>query len=114
MAYAYLETNGSFSVILKPDKKPVTREDLSLTPEQETMPCIIISDGKIYRRNLERSGLTEKILNREMRESTKLSSLKDIFLCFCDEKKMLYFYTKKDKPLLPPAVSVPFTKGGNA
>ena len=44
----------------------------------------------------------------------KIESQKDIFLCFCDEKKMLYFYTKKDKPLLPPAVSVPFTKGGNA
>lgn len=113
VAYAYLETNGSFSVILKPEKKPVTREDLSLTSEQEAMPCIIISDGKIYRRNLERSGLTEKILNREMRKH-KIESQKDIFLCFCDEKKMLYFYTKKDKPLLPPAVSVPFTKGGNA
>ncbi len=94
VAYAYLETNGSFSVILKPEKKPVTREDLSLTPEQEAMPCIIISDGKIYRRNLERSGLTEKILNREMRKH-KIESQKDIFLCFCDEKKMLYFYTKK-------------------
>lgn len=109
-AYAYLETNGNFSVILKPEKKPVTREDLGIAAESESMPCIIISDGKIYQKNLERSGLTEKILNTEI-EKHKIQSKNDVFLCFCDEKRILYFYLKQAGSLLPPVISKPFSKG---
>ena len=65
VAYAYLETNGEFSLILKPEKKPVTREDLDIASDREYMPCIIISDGHIYRKNMERIGLDEARLKKE-------------------------------------------------
>ncbi len=93
VTYGYLETNGQFSLILKPEKKPVTREDMNLPPKPEAMPCIIISDGNIYNENMRRSGLSEEILEKEIRRLS-LGSLKNIFLCFCDEQLTLYFYPK--------------------
>lgn len=107
VAYAYLETNGNFSLILKPDKKPVTREDLHLPEEKEAMPCIIVSDGKIYQKNMERSGLNEDILNIQIK-ALSLGTVKDIFLCFCDEKKKLHFYPKKDSSHIAPVTVQPF------
>ena len=104
VAYAYLETNGDFSVILKPEKKPLTREDLHIPAEPEAMPCIVISDGKIYKKNLERSGYTENMLRREMKRH-EFQSEKDVFLCFCDEKRTLHFYPKKDDRFILPLTS---------
>lgn len=101
VAYAYLETNGNFSVILKPDKKPITRGDLNIPSPQEAMPCIIISDGYIYEENLERIGLSENDLEKEISKFS-LGTFKDIFLCFCDEHKTLHFYPKKDDSFILP------------
>lgn len=107
VAYAYLETNGEFSLILKPDKKPLTRGDLNLPSAEEAMPCIIISDGHIYVKNMERIGLSENNLKKEI-DKLSLNSVKDIFLCFCDEHKTLHFYPKKNDGYILPLDSQPF------
>lgn len=101
VAYAYLETNGNLSLILKPEKKPLTRSDLGTVCDSEAMPCIIISDGCIYKDNLKRSGMSEDMLRRRIR-SLSLHSEKDIFLCFCDEEKTLHFYPKNGRDLIRP------------
>ena len=112
VAYAYLETNGEFSLILKPEKKPVTREDLRLSSEKEYMPCIIISDGHIYRKNMERIGLNEKKLKKEI-SSLSLGTVQDIFLCFSTEHRSLYFYPKSDSSHIDPVISLPFGSEDN-
>lgn len=107
VAYAYLETNGEFSLILKPDKKPLTRGDLNISSPEEAMPCIVISDGRIYKKNMERIGLNENELKKEI-DRLSLNAVKDIFLCFCDEQKTLHFYPKKDDSFILPVNSRPF------
>lgn len=107
VAYAYLETNGEFSLILKPDKKPLTRGDLNISSPEEAMPCIVISDGRIYKKNMERIGLNENELKKEI-DRLSLNAIKDIFLCFCDEHKILHFYPKKDDSFILPLDSRPF------
>ena len=47
--YAVVETNGTISVMLKPEHEPVTRGDLSLEVEDCGMPCAVIVDGRIIK-----------------------------------------------------------------
>lgn len=49
--FAYVETNGSLSVLLKEGKS-----------EPEELPCLVISDGKIIEREFSVCGLTKKKL----------------------------------------------------
>lgn len=112
VAYAYLETNGEFSLILKPEKKPATRGDVCIAGEKEYMPCIIISDGQIYRKNMERIGLNEKKLQKEI-SALSLGTVQDIFLCFSTEHRSLYFYPRSDSSHIDPVVSSPFGSGNS-
>lgn len=51
--FAYVETNGSLSVLLKDDEN-----------EPKELPCLVISDGKIIEREFDICGLTkEKLLS---------------------------------------------------
>ena len=50
--YAILETNGQVTVILKPEKRNVTTEDLKLKPEYEGLAYDLVLDGKVMYENL--------------------------------------------------------------
>ena len=76
------------------------------------MPCIIISDGHIYRKNMERIGLNEKKLKKEI-SSLSLGTVQDIFLCFSTEHRSLYFYPKSDSSHIDPVISLPFGSEDN-
>ena len=65
--FAYVETNGSLSVLLKNDEN-----------EPSELPCLVISDGKIVSREFEICGLTEEKLIKIL--SKKNLAPKDILL----------------------------------
>lgn len=90
--YAVMESNGELSIIPKAGKKPITAEDLSITKSTEIMPSVIISDGVLYRRNMENSGWTEKDLDKILK-SAGIDKQKNVFLAFCDEKSKLHIFT---------------------
>ena len=57
--YAVLGTSGQLSVLPRADCQPVTPRQLSLQPEDpQTLPIVVISDGRLLRRSMERLGLT--------------------------------------------------------
>ena len=61
--HAYVETNGSLSVELKDNERPVTPKDIKLTVPSEPLTCLVISDGKIIEKDFELCGMTmEKLL----------------------------------------------------
>lgn len=101
--YAYLETNGEFSVILKPEKSPVTREDLGIFKNYSNMPCILISDGTFYYENMNKVGISESIL-KKLTVQNKIGSFEEILLCFCDENQKLFFYMKHPEEGNPPII----------
>ena len=45
--YAYIETNGSISIQLKSEFRPVSMNDLHKKAKTEPIPCLVISDGQI-------------------------------------------------------------------
>ena len=47
--YAIVETDGTLSVLQKEEKLPATKEDLKIHPQKSSLPCIVISEGKIIK-----------------------------------------------------------------
>lgn len=54
--YAILETSGQVTVIPKPNKKPVTPEDLNIEAKYEGIPYDLVVDGKVEYENLKKIG----------------------------------------------------------
>ncbi len=92
---AVLETNGQLSIIPKAEARNVTVKDLNLkNAEKETIPFMLISDGKINKAELERSGKSEKWLNQELKKK-KISSVKEVFVASLDENGKLFLQRKE-------------------
>ena len=67
--YAVLENSGQLSVLPWAKAKPPTAEDLGLTLKEDTLPTVLINDGRVLRNNLRLCGRDEvwlqKILKQE-------------------------------------------------
>lgn len=67
--FAIVETNGSLTVLKKPQFRNVTRQDLAITvmPEQK-LPIELIMDGEIMKDNLEQNDLPLSWLESELKK----------------------------------------------
>lgn len=81
--YAYVETNGSLSVMLKDGSKPVTRRDLRLPVESTPLPCLVISDGKIIDKDFSLCSMTEEKLEKILKKNNVRAE--DIFIMTADK-----------------------------
>ena len=50
--YAVLENSGQLSVLPWVRQKPPTAADLGISPENGTLPTVLINDGRILRKNI--------------------------------------------------------------
>jgi uncharacterized membrane protein YcaP (DUF421 family) len=82
--YAILETNGQLSVLPYADQAPATPAQLGLTPEEPGIPLVLISDGRLLRRNLNRKGYNDGWLYKRLSEHGA-SSPREVFLLTVDE-----------------------------
>lgn len=80
--YAYIETNGSLSVMLKDGSKPVTRSDLKLPTESTPLPCLIISDGTVIEKDFGLCEMTTEKLGKILKK--KNIRAEDIFIMTAD------------------------------
>ena len=81
--YAIAETDGSLSVLLKPENRPLTIGDTDKKPSKESMPFVIISDGRIIKSAFQDCGMTKEKLDKILK-SKKLRA-KDVLLMTADE-----------------------------
>ena len=82
--YAVLETNGVLSVMLKPEKRGVTPEDMKLSPPNPGFCYDLIVDGRLKPDNLDRLGFKEKELMTLLGKN-RIKRVKYVFLALCDE-----------------------------
>ncbi len=82
--YAILETNGELSVMLKPEKRPLTPEDMSMAPQNPGFCYDVILDGKLKPDNLERLGFTVSQLEQILK-TQNLKRVSNVFLAMADE-----------------------------
>lgn len=61
---AVAETDGSLSVLLRPDEQPAAAKQVGNVPTDGDYPYIIISDGKINRADFASAGLTDAKFRR--------------------------------------------------
>lgn len=98
---AVLENNGQLSVFPKSPKRPVTPQDLQMTPPYESLPLTLIVDGKLYPKNLEKSKKDLIWLIDELNQQS-LEKVEDVLLASLDSSGKLFVQAKracsKDSP----------------
>lgn len=90
---AILETNGELSVVLKSDKRSVTPNDLKIKPNQESIPLVLISDGKIRFEHLRELNKDIKWLEKKLADRN-IKSTKDVFLFSIDSDGIITMQMK--------------------
>lgn len=93
--YAVLETNGQLSILPYAQKKPPTAEDMDLPVDDPGLPLVLINDGRLISANLNRRGLDERWLEKQLKKHG-VSGVKDVFLLTVDEEKQTYFIRKEE------------------
>ena len=93
VSYAVVETNGSLSVALRPEKEPVTLSDLALKVQhgQATIPFVL--DGQVLDDNLHWCGKDHAWLERTAQANTLL--VEEILLLIGNDTED-YFLLKKE------------------
>ncbi|MFO7153791.1 MAG: DUF421 domain-containing protein [Caldicoprobacter oshimai] len=93
--FAILETNGQLSVIPKPQKRPVTAEDLKLSTRYEGLPYTLIMDGHIQHKNLTKAGVDINWLLQQL----EIRGLKpeDVFFAYLDSQRNLQIEEKEKR-----------------
>lgn len=81
--YAIAETDGSLSVLLKPEKRPLSIGDADIEPKKSGLQCVMISDGKIIRSEFKDCGMTDKKLKNLLKE--KKINPRNVMLLTIDE-----------------------------
>lgn len=82
--YAVLETNGELSIMLKPQKRTLTPEDMNLSPENPGFCYDIILEGKVKPDNLLTLGFKEKDLHNFLRQKN-IREIKNVLVATSDE-----------------------------
>lgn len=90
---AVLETNGELTVVPKSDKRPLKTEDLKIQSPQETIPFVLISDGKLRKQHLKESGFNIAWVEKQLKQHN-ISSIKDVFLLSVDDQKNMVLQIK--------------------
>lgn len=88
---AIFEYNGRITILPKSEKRPLTPEDVNITPEKAQIFTEIIMDGRILHENLKRLGLDLTWLEKELKKQ-RYDSAREIYLGICDgNNKLLLF-----------------------
>ncbi len=81
--YAIVETDGSLSVLLKPEKRTASVSDVNASPDTKGLPRILISDGRMIDSQINKSVMTKDEVEKLLKKH-KLGK-KDVLLLTADE-----------------------------
>lgn len=79
VAYCYLESNGSLSILKKSQYQKTTIEDLHLPEKTVHVPVTLIRDGKVLKDELKDIGFDETWLKKQL-ATHNISKYNDVFL----------------------------------
>lgn len=68
VAWAIVETNGTLSVLRRPEQDPATPKQLGLKPENQGLEVAVISDGELSRQSLALCGRDEAWVEKRLKE----------------------------------------------
>ncbi len=88
---AVYESDGRLTILPVAERRPATPEDLGVAPEKEQFFTEAIMDGRILGGNLQRMGVNETWLEKQLR-AQGYHSAKEIYLGLVDGNKQLSLY----------------------
>jgi len=94
--YAILEVNGTLSILPYTAQLPATHTAHGLTVEENGLPVMLICDGRILDHNLNKLGLDQRWLEKELKNRSAKDP-KQVFLLSIDENQNIY-YAPKEAP----------------
>lgn len=81
--YAIVETDGTLSVLLKPENRPASVKDVNAEPDNNGLPRVLISDGRIIDSQIKKSVMSEKEVENLLKKH-KIGR-KDVLLLTVDD-----------------------------
>lgn len=97
--FAVMESSGELSVLLRPDKQPLTPSDMNMKKVNEVEPQIVIIDGKIMEEPLATIGLNPGWLKTELEKIGVTAE--NVFLAQVDAYQQLYVDLYDDNLKVP-------------
>lgn len=95
--YAVLETSGQLSVLLYADQQPATPQQLGVAVEDDVfLPTVLITDGRLLRKNLKQAGLDENWLNKQLSQH-HIKHPQEVFFMTVDDNKQVFLVEKEEK-----------------
>lgn len=88
---AIFEYNGKLTILPVSTNRPLTPEDMNLTPKPDCISTELIMDGRIMGDNLKRKGLDETWLKKQL-EAQGYHSAKEIYLGICSSDNKLSLF----------------------
>lgn len=88
---AVYESDGRLTILPVAERRPATPEDLGVAPEKEQFFTEVIMDGRILGGNLQRMGVNETWLEKQL-WAQGYHSAKEIYLGLVDGNKQLSLY----------------------
>ena len=93
--YAIVETDGTLSVLLKPESRAPQNSDLQTTPVDNGMPCLVISDGQVIHTPFKLCDMTDQKLENILKKN-KIRA-EHILLMTADRGGNYYWIEKAEK-----------------
>ena len=94
--YMFLEPGGKISVIPKTQSRPVTPQDLSLSPPAKGIEHAVIVDGVVSEKDLSVIAKSVQWLNRELQKNN-ISSPSEVFYMGVDDQNNVVIIKKEHK-----------------
>ena len=95
ISYAVFETNGKISILLKPQNKPLTPEDMKMNPEDKGMPFAVICDGDFSEKSAKEANITKEETERILCKKNK--KLQNILLMTVNKSKKYNIIEREKK-----------------
>lgn len=92
--YAIVETDGTLSVLLKPEKRPASVKDVNAQPDTNGLPRVLISDGRIIDVQIKKSEMSKKEIEKILKKH-KIGR-KDVLLLTADDNGNINIIEKDD------------------
>ena len=86
--FAIVETNGTVSILQKPEYQTATKKDVSAVHPCADPPEIVIADGELREKTLHALGLDRQWIDEILKAESL--SIRDIFLLTADSAKQYY------------------------
>lgn len=94
VSWAILETNGTLSVLLKPQFRPATTKDVGVKTTYDGMPSAVICDGKTMKESLKLLDISEEYLNKFLQD--KRIKKENVLLLILDKAGGKYVVEKEN------------------